>query len=126
MRFYSLITSTCLLFLLSQVLIVFLVVSHQETSEYTGFKGRIYATEPTAQIGRQFVEELHHYHIVSSTKDSPEWQRPELLRFFVYFTQLLTVYCLKSTSNRYDRTVETCTSLERLVQVDSSFGLCIC
>ncbi|XP_064653165.1 integrator complex subunit 9-like isoform X2 [Lineus longissimus] len=27
-------------------------------TEYTGFKGKVYATEPTLQVGRQFMEEL--------------------------------------------------------------------
>ncbi|XP_063959379.1 integrator complex subunit 9-like [Lytechinus pictus] len=50
-------------------------------TEFTGFKGVIYATEPTIQIGRQMMEELVEYmERVPKKQSSSPWKKPDLLK----------------------------------------------
>ncbi|XP_057372605.1 integrator complex subunit 9-like [Daphnia carinata] len=45
-------------------------------TEETGFKGRVYATEPTLQIGRLYMEELVHYlERTPKTQRSSRWKQ---------------------------------------------------
>jgi len=48
-------------------------------TEYTKFQGKIYATEPTLQIGRQFMEELVEFMEASNMPDNPLWQKEEIM-----------------------------------------------
>jgi integrator complex subunit 9 len=49
-------------------------------TEYSKFKGKIYATEPTIQIGRQFMEELIQYDSSATLKDNPMWQTTDAIQ----------------------------------------------
>src|SRR5690606_27819058 len=49
-------------------------------TEYSKFKGKVFATEPTIQIGKQIMEELLLYDSVGTTKDNPNWHKKEVLR----------------------------------------------
>ncbi|XP_072042654.1 integrator complex subunit 9-like [Amphiura filiformis] len=50
-------------------------------TEYSGFKGTIYATEPTLQIGRQMMEELVEYmERVPKRRKSTQWKKPNILK----------------------------------------------
>lgn len=50
-------------------------------TEYTGFKGIIYATDPTVQIGRQYMEELVTYVERSpKSKVASKWKTEEIIK----------------------------------------------
>ncbi|PRP82440.1 integrator complex subunit 9-like [Planoprotostelium fungivorum] len=43
-------------------------------TEYTNFKGKIFATEPTTQLAKQLMEELIYYDGQNTVVDRPEWR----------------------------------------------------
>ncbi|XP_067118772.1 integrator complex subunit 9 [Centruroides vittatus] len=50
-------------------------------TEGGGFNGTVYATEPTLQIGRQFMEELVNYiERTPKIKVAKKWKQPEILK----------------------------------------------
>ncbi|XP_077990800.1 integrator complex subunit 9-like [Glandiceps talaboti] len=50
-------------------------------TEYTGFSGTIYATEPTLQTGRQLMEELVEYtERVPKLHPATKWKQPDVLK----------------------------------------------
>lgn len=48
-------------------------------TEYSDFKGKIFATVPTVHIGKQIMEELVEYNGSTARKDRPQWKKAELL-----------------------------------------------
>ncbi|CAI9739197.1 Hypothetical predicted protein [Octopus vulgaris] len=50
-------------------------------TEYSGFKGVVYATDPTVQIGRQYMEELVTYvERFSKSKVSAKWKSEDIIK----------------------------------------------
>ncbi|XP_038051929.1 integrator complex subunit 9-like [Patiria miniata] len=50
-------------------------------TEYTGFKGRVYCTDPTQQTGRQLMEEFVEYmERVPRAKTAVNWKKPSVLK----------------------------------------------
>ncbi|XP_013393860.1 integrator complex subunit 9 [Lingula anatina] len=50
-------------------------------TEYSGFKGVVYATEPTLQAGRQFMEELVQYiDRCPKVNHASVWKQPEVIK----------------------------------------------
>ncbi|XP_070533151.1 integrator complex subunit 9-like [Ptychodera flava] len=50
-------------------------------TEYTGFRGAIYATEPTLQTGRQLMEELVEYcERVPKLQPATKWKQPDIIK----------------------------------------------
>ncbi|GAB6018889.1 hypothetical protein CHUAL_000547 [Chamberlinius hualienensis] len=51
-------------------------------TENTEFRGRIYATEPTLQIGRQFMEEIAYFiERTRKNRHASQWKNPNILEF---------------------------------------------
>ncbi|XP_071479583.1 integrator complex subunit 9-like [Diadema antillarum] len=79
-------------------------------TEYTGFNGVIYATEPSIQIGRQMMEELVEYiERVPKKCVSSLWKKPEVLKTLP--SPLKEAPCLASWKRCYSKhNVKACIS----------------
>jgi len=54
-------------------------------TEYSGFNGKILATEPTLQLGRLYMEELVAYSdSIQKKKKNTQWKKKNVLRFLPY------------------------------------------